>query len=136
MAKRLCIIAACIVVLLLYANSRTKQEEVLQHWDCSVLCAQDSSEDSYVITYSDQKIVSKTGALTFETRNDFDIVVHLLADGEEERVHATDPYSVSTWFQIKKDTVYTVGVHADVEEGTEIKLWVFDGKSNVPWHKP
>ena len=29
-------------------------------WDCSVTCAEESTPDSYVITYSDAKILSKT----------------------------------------------------------------------------
>ena len=48
-------------------------------WDCSVTCAEESTPDSYVITYSDAKILSKTGVLTVQNRNDFDIIVHLSA---------------------------------------------------------
>lgn len=44
-------------------------------WDCSVTCAEESTPDSYVITYSDAKILSKTGVLTVQNRNDFDIIV-------------------------------------------------------------
>ena len=43
-------------------------------WDCSVTCAEESTPDSYVITYSDAKILSKTGVLTVQNRNDFDII--------------------------------------------------------------
>ena len=39
-------------------------------WDCSVTCAEESTPDSYVITYSDAKILSKTGVLTVQNRND------------------------------------------------------------------
>lgn len=38
-------------------------------WDCSVTCAEESTPDSYVITYSDAKILSKTGVLTVQNRN-------------------------------------------------------------------
>ena len=37
-------------------------------WDCSVTCAEESTPDSYVITYSDAKILSKTGVLTVQNR--------------------------------------------------------------------
>ena len=40
-------------------------------WDCSVTCAEESTPDSYVITYSDAKILSKTGVLTVQNRNVF-----------------------------------------------------------------
>ena len=48
-------------------------------WDCSVTCAEESTPDSYVITYSDAKILSKTGVLTVQNRNDFDIIVYCSA---------------------------------------------------------
>ena len=47
-------------------------------WDCSVTCAEESTPDSYVITYSDAKISSKTGVLTVQNRNDFDIIVPII----------------------------------------------------------
>ena len=37
-------------------------------WDCSVTCAEESTPDSYVITYSDAKIISKTGVLPGQNR--------------------------------------------------------------------
>ena len=33
-------------------------------WDCSVTCAEESTPDSYVITYSDAKILSTTDYIT------------------------------------------------------------------------
>lgn len=63
----------------------TKQNEELAKWDCSVACAKESSENNYIVTYSDEKIISKTGLLTIQNRNDFDIVVSLhQTSGEEE----------------------------------------------------
>ena len=46
-------------------------------WDCSVTCAEESTPDSYVITYSDAKISSKTGVLTVQNRNDFNIIADI-----------------------------------------------------------
>ena len=80
-------------------------------WDCSVTCAEESTPDSYVITYSDAKILSKTGVLTVQNRNDFDIIVFLNVTDEE----------------------YTVGIHADVDENTDIKVFVYDGKDTEPY---
>ena len=51
-------------------------------WDCSVTCAEESTPDSYVITYSDAKILSKTGVLTVQNRlqNNPTVSRHLLFD--------------------------------------------------------
>ncbi len=102
----------------------------MNRWDCSITCAKESSGNAYVISYSNEKIVSTTGALTLENRNDFNIVVHLLADGKEsvEKIAAN---GVTTMFQIAKDTEYTLGCHADVPEGTEIEVFVYDGAGNI-----
>ena len=53
-------------------------------WDCSVNCAEQSTSDEYVITYSDEKLKSQTGVLTFHNSNVFEITIHLLNNGEEE----------------------------------------------------
>ena len=55
---------------------------IRDRWECSVVCAEKSTPDSYVITYSDAKILSNTGVLTVQNRNDFDITVHLLCEGK------------------------------------------------------
>ena len=68
-------------------------------WDCSVTCAEESTPDSYVITYSDAKILSKTGVLTVQNRNDFDIIVHLRCEGDVGRILRT--------FKIKKNVEVT-----------------------------
>lgn len=34
-------------------------------------------------------------------------------------------------YQVVKDAEYTVGCHADVSEGTEITVYVYDGEGNV-----
>ena len=60
--------------------SSLKHVEETDKWDCSVTCAKESNEDSYTITYSDTIIISKTGELSFQNQNDFDIVIHLLTN--------------------------------------------------------
>ena len=56
------------------------------------------------------------------------ITIHLLNNGEEEQ-DETIPAGGSTCLkQIKKDTEYTVGIHADVPEDTLIKLTAYDGE--------
>ena len=112
------------------ACSKSANIEDIKTWDCTVTCAEKSSDNAYVISYSEEEIVSTKGVLTLENRNDFDIIVHLFADGKE-RVEEISANGVTVLYQISKDTVYTLGCHADVSEGIEIKLYVYDGKENI-----
>ena len=101
-----------------------------KRWDCTVLCVEESSDNYYVVSYSEEKIISKTGILTIDNKNDFDIVVHLISDGKE-RVQEIAAGGVAVFYQIVKDTEYTLGCHAEVLEGTEIIVSVFDGEGNI-----
>ena len=136
MKKCLYIIIACIcfLLLLLYVYSWSKQKSVPveNKWDCTVTCVEESSDNTYVITYSDEKIISNTGILTIDNKNDFDISVHLIVDGVE-RVEEISAYGVTILYQIVRDTEYKLGCHADVPEGTEIKLMVYDGEGNIDY---
>ena len=126
MKKWFCAVMACICLTALCACSGGEQEEANQ-WDCTVACAEESDDAHYIITYSDETVVSSTGVLTFQNRNDFAVVVHLLTDGQKERKAEIAPGGVSTWYEVTKDAEYTVGCHADVEAETEIRLMVYDG---------
>ena len=107
--------------------------EETDKWDCSVICAQTSKPDSYIITYSNETIVTSTGVLTIQNRNDFDIKVHLLADREEGEVLEVGAGGVTVQYQLDKEAEYTLGIHADVEEGTEIKVMVYEGEAAEPF---
>ena len=88
----------------------------------------------YVINYTDSKVISKTGVLTIQNRNDFDIVVHLLCEGESEIV--SDKIASGgcfSFYQIATDKEYTVGIHADVDLNTEVKVFVYDGEDTEPY---
>jgi len=118
----LCAVALC---------ACSAKEEGAQ-WDCTVECMEESDADSYVISYSDAEIVSASGILTFQNRNRFDIVAHLLTAGKEERTIDIPAGGVSVLHRLEQETVYTVGCHADVEEGTEIALMVYEGERSEP----
>lgn len=120
----------CVLLLLLSLSACSKQE--LKQWDCTVVCAGQSNDDSYIVSYSEEEILSDTGELTFQNQNDFDIVVHLLEDGEETTLEV-GAHEVTICYQIHKETVYTVGCHADVEEGMKIKLMVYDSGRSEPY---
>lgn len=112
----------------------TKQNEELSKWDCSVSCAKESSENNYIVTYSNEKIISKAGLLTIQNRNDFDIVVSLhQTSGEEEKTVEIKANEVTILHNIEKNKEYTLGCHADVKEGTEIKIMVYDGENSEPY---
>lgn len=127
MKKRFCIIMVGICSFLLCACANLKHVEELEKWDCTVTCAEES-DDAYIITYSDEKIISNTGTLSFQNRNEFDIVVHLFANGQEERTSEIAAGGVFVLYEIAEGTEYVVGCHADVAAGTEIKLMVYDGE--------
>lgn len=99
-------------------------------WEYTITCAEESAENAYVISYIDDKIISNTGILTFENKNDFDVIVHLTADGKE-RAEKMEAGGILTLYQLVRDTEYTLGFHADVSEGTEIIVLIFDGEGNV-----
>ena len=142
MKKKLTVIFGAIVLLaiigvIIFSSYRSSESyrkaKAAISWDCSVVCAERSESDEYVITYSDVKVVSKTGELTIQNRNDFDIIVHLLCDGEEEIVSNAIPVGGSYTLLNVTDKEYTVGVHADVDENTNIKVFVYDGKDTDPY---
>lgn len=122
------IIVLSVAMLILSEHIGTMPAEETNQWDCSVSCAAESSADSYIITYSDVEIASNTGTLSFQNRNDFDIVVHLLAAGETERTIDIPAGGVGILKQVKSDLTYTVGCHADVAENTEIVVMAYDGE--------
>ena len=132
MKKFLSILLMITLIFSLVACS--KQNEELSKWDCSVACAEESTENNYVVTYSDEKIISKTGLLTIQNRNDFDIAVSLhQTSGEEEKTVEIKANGVTILHNIEKNKEYTLGCHADVKEGTEIKIMVYDGEKSEPY---
>lgn len=132
MKKVLC--PVIILSLLLLCGCAPKEEApVPDKWDCSLTCAETSRENAYVITWSEKEVISSTGALTFQNRNDFDIAVHIFTSGEEEQVFEVTAHGVTAFLQAERDVPYTVGIHGDVEEGTEIALVVYDGERSEPY---
>lgn len=127
------IILMCTFSVLVCSCSRLKHVEELDKWDCTVTCAQTSTPDSYIITYCDEKIIASTGVLTIQNRNDFDIKVYLLADREKGEVLEIGAGGITVQYQLDKKAEYSLGIHADVEEGTEIKVMVYDGEEAEPF---
>lgn len=134
--KKIIVFIISVFVMSCLAGCGSKEpieyEDEAKKWDCTVLCAEES-EDTYVITYSNEKVISDTGILSVQNRNSFDIVVHLLADDQEERTSEIMAGGCSVLYGISKGTEYAVGCHANVKEGTEIKLMVYDGEETEPY---
>ncbi|MBR5521147.1 MAG: hypothetical protein IKU54_04035 [Oscillospiraceae bacterium] len=122
-------IISIIYITSLCACSQSTNNKVENSWNFSVICSEKQSDD-IVLSYINENIVSTTGSLTFENKNDFDIIVHLIADGNE-RVQKITSNGVSTLFQISTNVEYTIGCYADVPEGTAIELFVYDGEGNT-----
>lgn len=115
------------VMKIIFADDESALD-VETKWDCSVNCAEESKENAYIITYSDERVVSNTGRLAFQNRNLFAITVHLIGKGKEAFVSEIAPGGNVIFMQADKEMTYTVGIHADVEEGTELNLMVYDGE--------
>ncbi len=116
MNKRLWFFAVIILSFLISSCSNDTDAGKETKWDCTVTCAEKSKEESYIITYSEEEVVSSTGTLSVQSRNDFDIIVHLLTDSESERSIEVPAGGVSCLYQIEKDVIYTAGCQADVED--------------------
>lgn len=132
MKKCLGLVLLAFLLSLTGCLSKTDDQNAITQWDCSVTCAGESTADEYIITYSDEEITPQTGSLTFQNRNAFDIVVHVFCEGNEicsDRVPAGGVFSILH----VSDNTYTIGVHADVAENTEIKLMVYDGQKAEPY---
>ena len=97
------IVAISIMIMFsIYKSSEAcRKANAAIQWDCSVTCAD---------------------------RNDFDIIVHLLCEGKQELVSGSIPAGGCYSFLNVTDEEYTVGIHADVDENTDIKVFVYDGK--------
>lgn len=137
------LVTICVLVVIIgIAFSAFRSSEVYRKkkasimWECSVTCMEASTSEEYVINYTDSRVISKTGALTIQNRNEFDIVVHLQCEGEPEIV--SDNISSGgcySFLQAATDKEYTVGIHAAVDVDTEIKVFVYDGKDTEPYTK-
>ena len=101
--KKIAFIICCILTISLAACSNKQENTQSSKWDCSVNCAEQSIPDEYVITYSDEKLTSQTGALTFHNGNEFEITIHLLNNGEERR--ETIPAGGSTCLKQLKENI-------------------------------
>ncbi|MBQ3131828.1 MAG: hypothetical protein IJC24_03880 [Clostridia bacterium] len=126
MKRLICIVLICMLSIALVACAKEQPKE--DQWEITVPCAEESQQDSYVISYGGVTVASETGILTLQNRNDFEITVHLSCNGQEEQVFDIQPGGVTVFHQAVKGEAYTVGIHAEVKEGTEIKLMVYDGE--------
>ena len=62
---------AAIIVFSAYRSSESyRKAKAAIQWDCSVTCTEESTSAKYVITYSDVKVLSKTGTLTIQNKNE------------------------------------------------------------------
>ncbi|MBR5291602.1 MAG: hypothetical protein IKU32_01660 [Clostridia bacterium] len=128
MKKLISVVLICMLSMVLPACAEKQAQPREEQWEISVSCITDPDPEAYVITYGDVTVSSETGILTLQNRNDFDIAVHLSCDGQEEKVFEIQQGGVLAFHQAVKGAEYTVGLHADVKEGTEIKLMVYDGE--------
>ena len=111
------VILVFIMLIIFYCFLLQKHREIVNSWDCTVTYAEGASNDTYVITYCDEKIISTTGILTLENGNDFGIIVYLKSDGYE-RIESVDAGSKMVLYNLDKEAEYTVGFHSSVIKGS------------------
>ena len=128
MIKKSFVFILTFMCLTLSACSNFKHVEEVSKWALSITCAEDSTEEAYVITYDDTVLISNTGTLAFQNQNDFDVVIYLLRDNQHEEKIEIGAGGAAFLYQIDQGVEYTLGCHADVKEGTVIKLMVYDGE--------
>lgn len=129
--RRLCLIIAIICAGFLCACSQTEENAVVNSWDYSVTCAEKSEDNIYVSAYIDEAIVSTTGCLSFENKNDFQVIMRFYIDGTNKITKWIEANSKIVLYGMEKAAEYTIELEAEVEEGTEIKLSVHDGVLNL-----
>lgn len=114
-------VAGCIVMALCFLTD-PKQEEVLPQWDCTAVSAGAS-----LTVFSEEEITSSTGVLTFQNRNLFPVEIELRREEETKLIREIQPGGVLSFMQAEKDCIYAVGMSADVVNGEEIHIMVYDG---------
>ena len=126
MKKVIVMLIMCVFATAMCACSDNITADVSDKRGYSIPCAEGSGDDTYVITYAEEKIMSETGAFTIENRSGFDIVVHISANGGAELTAAVEAGGTAVLENVEKGVAYTVGCHADVDEGVEMKFDMHD----------
>ncbi len=121
--KRLWILLLA-AVLLCACGKEEKPEG--KKWDCSVTVV---AEDPTCIVYSNERLETASGSVSFQNRNAFPVHLYLYRDGFGELVAESemDPGGVFVFLKIEEGVEYTVGFHADQPEGTPITIMAYDG---------
>ena len=131
MRKILCVVLFALMVFALCGCSRSENVEKGKKWDCSVL---NPEQEKTIIVYSDVKLQTDSGQLCFQNRNDFPVHFYLYSDDEEEPLvfEGDIPVGgVTTYEQVNSKYKYRTGFHADVPEGTDIDIMVYDGNAEM-----
>ena len=97
-------------------------------YDVTIACAEESTEESHIITYWNDKVVSKSGSFHVYNLNDFPITVYLDSPGETEIALELLPEEGKVVNNMNAKESYQVGVFADVKENEEIKFKLVDVK--------
>ena len=121
--KRLWILL--LAVLLLCACGKVEKLEG-KKWNCSVVVVE---EDPSCIVYSNERLETASGSLSFQNRNTFPVHLYLYKNGFGELVVESEmqPGGVFVFLRIEEGVEYTVGFHAEQPKGTPITVMAYDG---------
>ena len=125
--KRLCVLLL-VSALLLCGCSSNEESPTGKKWDCSVFVAAD---DPTCVVYSNERLETSSGSLSFQNRNSFPVYLYLYKDGFGELVSESEMQSggVYAYLRIEEGAEYTVGFHADMPEGTPVIIMAYDGNA-------
>lgn len=125
MRKILCLMLG-VIIFALCGCGKTEDNDVEGKWDCSVINA---LEDETTINYSDVEIRTNSDKLYFQNRNEFIIHLYLYSNHPDESFiteRDIQPGGQFVFCQVSSDDTYTIGVHANIEEGESIHIMVYD----------
>ena len=122
------ILATALLLVLTACGDTTVKPDGNNMYDITIACAEESTKESYIITYWNDRVISESGTFHVCNLNDFSITVYLGSTAEEEIVLELLPGEEKAVSDLKTNESYQVGVYADVKENDEIKFLLTDGE--------
>ena len=134
--KKLIFIVLFVVIAVIAGGYAVWKSNQPSQWDVNLAQA---VEDETAIVYYDSPIKSNTGVIGIWNKNDFPIDVYFYPYDGDAPVYGGNNVSEMDipadsqviGIPLDIDKKYTVGIHADVEENTEIHVIIQDGNETL-----
>ena len=134
--KKLIFIVLFVVIAVIAGGYAVWKSNQPSQWDVNLAQA---VEDETAIVYYDSPIKSNTGVIGIWNKNDFPIDVYFYPYDGDAPVYGGNNVSEMDipadsqviGIPLDIDKKYTLGIHADVEENTEIHVIIQDGNETL-----